>query len=75
MFIIYTDAGKVQLRAIISQKNKPIALYSRKLNNTQVNHTTKERELLSIIETLKELKYILFGLQIQMFSYRERVAT
>ena len=61
LFVIHTDASKVQHGAVISQDNKPIAFYSRKLNPLQVNYTTTERELLSIVETLKEFKNILPG--------------
>ena len=50
-FEIHTDASHYQLGAVISQKGKPIAFYSRKLNPAQTRYTTTERELLSIIET------------------------
>ena len=53
-FTIHTDASKTQLGAVISQNNTPIAFYSRKLNPAQTRYTTTERELLSIVETLKE---------------------
>jgi len=67
-FEIHTDASKVQLGAVISQNNKPIAFYSRKLNPAQVNYTTTERELLSIVETLKEFRNILLGQQIKVYT-------
>ena len=67
-FEIHTDASKVQLGAVISQDNKPIAFYSRKLNPAQVNYTTTERELLSIVETLKEFRNILLGQQIKVYT-------
>ena len=54
VFDIHTDASKTQLGAVISQNGKPIAFYSRKLNPAQTNYTTTERELLAIVETLKE---------------------
>ena len=58
-FVIHTDASKLLLGAVISQDDKPIAFYRRKLNSVQVYYTTTERELLSIIETLKEFRNIL----------------
>ena len=45
-----------------------ISIYSRKLNPAQVNYTTTERELLSIEETLKELRNILLGWQIKVYT-------
>ena len=52
-FTIHTDASKVQLGAVISQDERPIAFYSRKLNPAQTRYTITARELLSIVETLK----------------------
>ena len=34
-FEIHTDASKLQLGAVITQKGKPIAFYSRKMNSAQ----------------------------------------
>jgi hypothetical protein len=67
-FIIYTDASKYQLGGVITQDNKPLAFYSRKLNDAQTRYTTTERELLSIVETLKEFKNILFGQKITVMT-------
>ena len=63
-FVIHTDASKVQLGTVISQDDKLMAFYSRKLNPAQINYTTTERELLSIVETVKDLRNILLGQQI-----------
>ena len=63
-FVIHTDASKFQLGSVISQDNKPIAFYSRKLKPAQTRYTTTERELLSIVETLKEFRNILLGQRI-----------
>ena len=67
-FQIHTDASHHQLGAVISQDNKPVAYYSRKLNPAQSRYTTTERELLSIIETLKEYRNILLGLESEVFT-------
>ena len=63
-FHLHTDASKIQLGAHIMQDEKPIAFFSRKLHPAQTRYTTTERELLSIVETLKELRTILLGQQI-----------
>ena len=34
-FEIYTDASTYQIDAVITQKNRPIAFFSRKLTDTQ----------------------------------------
>jgi hypothetical protein len=58
------DASHTQLGAVISQDGKPIAFFSRKLNGAQTRYMTTERELLSIVETLKEFRSILLGMKI-----------
>ena len=63
-FDIHTDASKYQLGSVISQGGRPVAFYSRKLNPAQQRYTTTERELLSIVETLKEFCNILLGQQV-----------
>ena len=60
-FHVHTDASDYQLGAVIMQENKPLAFYSRKLNDAQKKYPTGEQELLSIVETLKEFKNILLG--------------
>ena len=63
-FIIYTDSSQYQLGSVITQSGKPLAFYSRKLNSAQRKYTTREQELLAVVETLKEFKTILFGMDI-----------
>ena len=60
-FEINTDAYKIQIGAVISQKGKPIAFYSQNMNSFQQNYTTTEKELLSIVATLKEFRNIILG--------------
>ena len=67
-FEIHTDASHYQLGAVITQDNKPIAFYSRRLRDGQHNYTTTERELLAIVETLKEFRTILLGQKIKVYT-------
>ena len=72
-FHIYTDASKVQLGAVIVQDGRPIAFFSRKLNPAQTRYTVTERELLSIVEVLKEFRNILLGQQIIVHTDHENL--
>ena len=67
-FTIHTDASDDQLGAVISQNNKPIAFFSRKLSMAQCNYATTEKELLAIIECLKQFCGILFDYPIDVWS-------
>ena len=72
-FHIYTDASKVQLGAVIVQNDRPIAFFSRKLTPAQTRYTVTERELLSIVEVLKEFRNILMGQQIIVHTDHENL--
>ena len=67
-FTVHTDASDYQLGAVISQDNKPIAFFTRRLSKAQKNYTTTEKELLSIVECLKQFRGILFGYPINIYS-------
>jgi hypothetical protein len=51
VFEIYTDASNKQLRAVITQDNRPIAFFSWKLSDTQHKYSVTKIELLAIVET------------------------
>jgi hypothetical protein len=67
-FIIHTDASHQQLGTVISQDNCPVAFYSHKLYDAQTCYTTMDQELLSIVETLKEFRFILLGQNIIIWT-------
>ncbi len=61
VFEIYTDASSNHLGAVIAQRNRPIAFFSRKLSVAQCKYSVTEIELLAIVETLKVFKGMLWG--------------
>ena len=72
-FEIHNDASKQQIGAFISIKGKPIAFYSRKMNSAQQNYTTTDKELLSMVPTLKEFSNIVLGHQITVYTYHKNI--
>jgi hypothetical protein len=67
-FDIYTDASTKQLGSVITQDNRPIAFFSRKLSGAQSKYTVTELELLAIVETLKEFNGMLWGQRINVYT-------
>ena len=67
-FEVYTDSSKLQLGAVITQANRPLAFFSRKLSPAQQKYSVTEQELLAIVETLKEFKGMLWGQQITVYT-------
>ena len=53
---LHMNTSDLQLGAVIFQKGRPIAYYSQQLNSAQRRYMTIEKGLLSIVETLKELR-------------------
>jgi hypothetical protein len=72
-FHIYTDASNKQSGAVITQDERPIAFYSRKLNIAQQRYTTGEQELFSIVETLREFRNILLGYKIIVHADHKKI--
>ncbi len=66
-FEIYTDASSTQLRALIAQDYRSIAFFNRILSKMQQKYSMTKIELLSIVETLKEFKGMLWGQSIKVF--------
>ncbi len=57
-----------QLGAVITQENRPIAFFSRKLSTTQRKYSVTKIELLAIVETLKEFKGMLWGKSMKVYT-------
>ena len=67
-FQIYTDASDLQLGAILKQGDKTLAFFSKKLTSPQRNYGVGEKEMLSVIEALKEFRTMIFGYLIDIYT-------
>ncbi len=53
---------------MITQGNKPIAFFSRKLTEMQQCYSVTKVELLAIVETLKKFKGMLWGQRLKVYT-------
>jgi hypothetical protein len=67
-FKIYTNASTMQLGAVITQGNRPIVFFSRKLSKVQSKYSDTKIELQAIVETLKEFQGMLWGQTIKVYT-------
>jgi hypothetical protein len=51
----------MQLGSVVTQVDRHITFFSRKLSVTQTKYSVTEIELLAIVETLKEFRGMLWG--------------
>ncbi len=68
VFEIYTDASSKQVGAVITQDNRPITFFSWKLSVVQHKYSVTKIELLAIVETLHNLKGMLWGQSIKVLN-------
>jgi len=66
--LISIDASTKQLGSVITQDNRPIAFFSRKLSGVQSKYTITKLGLLAIVETLKEFDRMLWGQRIIVYT-------
>ena len=69
----HTYASDKHLGDFIGHNNKPIAFFSSKLIKPQRNYNTTKKEILTIVEFLKQFRGVLFGYEIIIFSYHKNM--
>ena len=71
-FYLQSDASDKAIGAILLQEHKeilcPIGYYSRKLNKSQLNYSTIEKEMFAIVQAIKKWESIVYGSKIEIFT-------
>lgn len=60
-FTVETDASEHSIAATLSQASRPVAFYSKTLNQSEQNHSAIEKEAYAIVESLKKWRHFLIG--------------
>ena len=56
------------MSGILKQGSKIIGIYSKKFTDTEKRYTIVEKEMLSILRTLENFRYIILGCKITIFT-------
>ncbi|GKB20607.1 putative reverse transcriptase domain-containing protein, partial [Tanacetum coccineum] len=67
-FVVYCDASRKGLGAVLMQREKVIAYVSRQLKIHEKNYTTHDLELRAIVFALKIWRHYLYGTKCVMFT-------
>ena len=70
-FTVHTDASDKNLSAYISQNNKPISFFSRRLSKPENTYTMSKKEILTIFQCPNQFRVIIFFYEINVFSYHK----
>jgi len=67
-FVLMPDASDCQLGAVLMQNGKPLAFFSKKLNKYQQKYAVGEKEMLGVVEALKEFRTMVLGYPIEVHT-------
>ena len=67
-FVIYSDASKMGLGAVLMQNGKVIAYASRQLKDYEKNYPTHDLELAAVVFALKIWRHYLYGVRCQIYT-------
>ena len=77
-FTLFCDASNIGIGSCLMQydeKNKlhPIAYYSRKLSQTEINYDVTEKESLAVVASLKHFRHIILGHKLVVFTDHQAI--
>ena len=67
-FELYCDASKLGVRAVLSQRGRPIAFYSEKLAGARPRYSTYDVEFYAIVQAIKHWRHYLVHREFILFT-------
>ena len=67
-FVVFTDASRIGLGAVLMQHGRVVAYASRQLKVHEQNYPTHDLELAAVVFALKVWRHYLYGVRFELFS-------
>ena len=66
--VLYSDASKIGLGAVLMQNGKVVAYGSRQLKDHERNYPTHDLEMAAVVFALKIWRHYLYGVKLEIYT-------
>lgn len=73
-FELETDASDIAIAAVLNQNGRPVAFFSRTLNQAERKHAAVEKEACAIIESIRHWRHYLTGKHFKLITDQKGVS-